>query len=258
MNKPKRFLIILSACFATTIMTNSVATEVNLKPVVDQSAKINESAARSQQKIDRLAEQIDNKLQAFKAVNKEIDGLKVYNAQMSRQIENQLLQMQSLSDSIEKVSVIERQITPLMLRMIDGLKDFVALDVPFLEEERKTRIDSLETMMDRADVAVSEKFRRVLEAYQIEVDYGRTIEAYSGLASLGNGSGEQEVNYLRIGRVALVYQTRDRKQMGIWNQNERRWDPLDDDFRSHILKGLRMAKKQMAPDMIVVPVSAAE
>lgn len=256
MNKPKRFLIALSACFAASAMTFSVAAEVNLKPVVDQSAKINESAARSQQKIDRLAEQIDNKLQEFKAVNKEIDGLKIYNAQMSRQIENQLLQMQSLSDSIEKVSVIERQITPLMLRMIDGLKDFIALDVPFLEEERKNRIDSLVAMMDRADVAVSEKFRRVLEAYQIEVDYGRTIEAYTGLAKFG--SSEQEVNYLRIGRVALVYQTRDRKQMGIWNQKDRRWDELDGEFRSHTLKGLRMAKKQMAPDMIVVPVPAAE
>ena len=235
---------------------NSYAEADELKVVVDNSAVINESAIKSQQKVDRLADEIQSKLQQFKSVNKETDGLKIYNAQMNRQIENQLLEMTRLSESMDQVTVIERQITPLMLRMISGLEEFVKLDVPFLPEERQNRLTQLNEMMDRADVAVSEKFRRVLEAYQVEVDYGRTIEAYAGNAEV-NGQ-QQEVNYLRIGRVALVFQTRDKQNMGIWDEKAREWKPLDSSYRSQISKGLRMAKKQLAPDMIIVPIAAAE
>jgi len=226
-----------------------------LKTVVDKSAVINQSAAASQKTVDGLAEQIQDKLQQFKSVTKESDGLKVYNAQMQRQIKNQLIEMQRLADSMDQVTVIERQITPLMLRMIAGLEEFVTLDVPFLLEERTDRIANLKNMMDRADVAVSEKFRRVLEAYQVEVDYGRTIESYAGNAEFDGQN--QQVNYLRIGRVALVYQSRDKQTMGVWDQQIKQWSDLDSDYRSQVSKGLRMAQKQLAPDMIIVPVPVA-
>ena len=106
--------------------------------------------------------------------------------------------MEDLNASMDKVSVIERQITPLMIRMITGLEQFVGLDVPFLKDERAKRISSLKQMMDRADINSSEKFRRLLEAYQVEVDYGRTIEAYTALQSVDGQ--EREVDFLRIGR----------------------------------------------------------
>lgn len=249
MNKLCVLIIIVS------VFSSAVSGADKLKTVVANSAEINQSAAKSQMKVDRLAEQIQGKLQQFKAVNKEIEGLQVYNAQMTRQIENQLIEMDHLAGSIDQVTVIERQITPLMLRMIAGLEEFVSLDMPFLPEERQKRLSGLNEMMDRADVAVSEKFRRVLEAYQVEVDYGRTIESYAGNANV-DGS-EQEVNYLRIGRVALVFQSRDKKNMGIWDQTNKQWNPLDNDYRTQVTKGLRMAQKQLAPDMIIVPITTA-
>jgi len=236
-----------------TLLTTGIFAD-ELKTVVEKSAVINNSAVKSQKNVDRLAEQIQAKLQQFKSVNKETEGLKIYNAQMSRQIENQILEMQQLSESMDQVTVIERQITPLMLRMISGLEEFVSLDVPFLPEERANRIESLNEMMDRADVAVSEKFRRVLEAYQVEVDYGRTIESYADNTTIDGQ--EQEVNFLRIGRVALVYQSRDKQSMGIWDQQNKQWKELGNEYRTQINKGLRMAQKQLAPDMIIVPVPA--
>jgi hypothetical protein len=142
-----------------------------------------------------------------------------------------------------------------MARMISTLEEFVALDVPFLEAERSKRINDLNEMMSRADIAVSEKFRRVLEAYQVEVDYGRTIEAYSGLLEL---DGQQtDVDFLRIGRVSLVYQTRDGSQLGQWQQGEKQWQPLPQDYRLGINKALRIARKQLAPDLMLVPLSSS-
>lgn len=227
-----------------------------LEPVVSVAAQINESAGSSQQKINQLTDQIVDKLQQFKTINKETDGLKVYNAQLNKQIASQEQEMTDLNAAIDEVSVIERQITPLMLKMIEGLSQFVELDVPFLPEERAKRIASLHSMMDRADVSPSEKFRRVMEAYQVEVDYGRTIEAYSGIQVVDGQ--ERDVEFLRIGRTALVYQTRDASVQGIWNKQTKQWEALPASYRSQITKGLRMAKKQLAPDLLMMPVSMTE
>ncbi len=246
-------LLVAGALAATPVLAQD---DEVLKPVVDEAAKINESAAKSQEKINGITDQIDSKLQQFKTLMKEIEGLEVYNTQLRKQINNQEQEMADLNAAIDEVSVVERQITPLMMRMIDGLEQFVALDVPFLPEERSNRVADLRAMMDRADVAASEKFRRVMEAYQVEMDYGRTMEAYSGIHSI-NGQ-ERDVEFLRLGRTALIYQTRDASMQGVWNKQTRQWEELDSSYRTQITKGLRMAKKQLAPDLLMLPVAITD
>ncbi len=238
-----------SLSYATPIMAEN---DKKLTQVVDAGQEINKSASQSQLRVNDISDQIQTKLQQFKTINKEIDGLSVYNLQMKAQVDNQLKELSQIALSMEQVSIIERQISPLMARMIETLDNFVALDVQFLTAERNQRIAGLKNMMDRADVAISEKFRRVLEAYQIEVDYGRTIEAYTGLIEI-DGS-EQNVDFLRIGRVSLVYQTRDGQKLGLWDNQSRTWQPLSAQYRLNINKGLRIARKQLAPDLIIVPV----
>ena len=239
------------------IVAASAAVHANdLNMVIDKSSEINNLAAQSQTKIDKIADSMQGRLQQFKTLNKEIEGLAVYNAQLTKQLNNQIEEMESLNLSMDQVSIIERQITPLMLRMITGLEQFVALDVPFLKQERKQRLESLNAMMERADISSSEKFRRVLEAYQVEVDYGRTIEAYTALLDVDNK--EREVDFLRIGRLELIYLTRDGKQAGSWDQQSQSFVALPDSTISQINKGLRIARKQLAPDMLTLPIHAAE
>ena len=237
---------------ASALAFSSQAQDEKLNEVVSAGQQINHSANKSQLKVDSINEQIQSKLQQFKTVNKELDGLQVYNNQMQTQLDNQLKELAQLDVSMEQVSIIERQISPLMARMIDTLDAFVSLDVPFLPEERTNRIANLKSMLERADIAVSEKFRRVLEAYQVEVDYGRTIEAYTGLLDVAGT--ERDVDFLRIGRVALIYQTRDGQNLGRWDQNSKAWQELPAKYRLDINKGLRIARKQLAPDLITVPV----
>jgi hypothetical protein len=249
----------LSAAFLAIFITagNSIAQQdKNLEPAVKKATEINQSAAKSQQKINNIAEQIVNKLQQFKAINKETTGLDVYNDQLQKQIDNQMQEMSDLNASIDGVSIIERQITPLMLRMITGLAQFVALDVPFLAQERNNRVVELQAMMNRADIAPSEKFRRVMEAYQVEMDYGRTLEAYSGLHIIDGQ--ERDVDFLRVGRTALIYQTRDASLQGTWNKQTRQWEALSSSYRTQVTKGLRMAKKQLAPDLLMLPIAMTD
>ena len=218
--------------------------------------RINTQARTSQGKIEALTEETRGLYTDYKLVLDEIEGLRVYNRQLERQIADQNRELSQLSDSIDRVTVIERQITPLMLRMIDGLEEFVRLDLPFLLTERRDRVERLRTIMDRADVAVSEKFSQVLQAYQIENEYGRTMEAYGDTISVDGTN--YIVDVLKMGRVALVYQTSDGEQTGMWNDTERRWEPLGDEYTAPVRNGIRMARQQLAPGLLVLPVINAQ
>ena len=159
--------------------------------------------------------------------------------------------------SLADVTIIQRQITPLVIRMIDGLEEFVALDLPFHLQERGDRIAFLRNNLDRADVTTAEKFRQVLEAYKIEIEYGRKIDTYKDTITIEGV--EREFNVLRVGRVALLYQTPDLAVSGHWNVATRSWEELDSaQYRSAIQNGIRMANKQAAIDLLMLPVAAPE
>ena len=132
-------------------------------------------AQESQQRIDKVVEQTRKMEDTYRAALKEIDGLKIYNQLLELQIENQARVKVDLEQSILVASQINRNIVPVLVGMIDALDQFVQMDVPFLMEERTNRVNSLDELMQREDVTVAEKFRKVTEAYQIENDYGKTI-----------------------------------------------------------------------------------
>jgi hypothetical protein len=207
----------------------------------------------SQSRIDALSEETDKMLAEYRTRLKQIDALRIYNSQMEQLIASQDMEMASLRRQIDDVEVVGRGVTPLMLKMIDGLDAFVKLDIPFLKEERSRRLANLRDLMGRADVTNAEKYRRILEAYQIENDYGRTIEAYRG--TLPDG---RTVDFLRVGRIALIYQSLDADEAAVWDPAESQWIELDSSYRMAIKQGLRIARKQSAPDLIRLPLPAAQ
>ena len=211
-------------------------------------------AQQSQERINSIVEGTRSLEDQYRAINKEIDGLKVYNRLMRAQVDGQQSVLEDIALSIDQVDVINRQIFPLMERMIDGLDQSVKLDVPFLMEERVERIDNLRSIMERSDVSGAEKFRKVMEAYQIELDYGTSSEFYTQSLTLEDGA-TRSYNILRIGRVGLYFQSDDSKITGHWDNAQRAW-VLDDSARSDIRTGLRMARQLIAPELIVVPVAA--
>ena len=212
-------------------------------------------AQESQQRIDKVVEQTRKMEDRFRAALKEIDGLKIYNQLLELQIENQARVKVDLEQSILVASQINRNIVPVLVGMIDALDQFVQMDVPFLMEERTNRVNSLDELMQREDVTVAEKFRKVTEAYQIENDYGKTIETYKDTLEVDGKT--LELDFLRIGRVSFLYQSVDGDVSGVWNQKTRSWENADDN-RNGIKAGLKIAKKQVAPDLVILPVDSAE
>jgi hypothetical protein len=227
----------------------------DLDTVVAQRMDINESAAKSQTRIDELSAQLDTAVAVYRNTNQRIDALRTYNHQLEALISSQDAEVAALRGEIDEVELIAREVIPLMLGMIEALDNFVALDVPFLAEERAVRVAELRKLMARSDVTDAERYRRIIEAYQIENDYGRTIEAYQG--ELDVDGKARLVEFLRVGRIALLYQTLDGSETGVWDHQNQEWKDAADS-RSAVRKGIRVARKQTAPDLMRIPVPAAE
>ena len=226
-----------------------------LSQILETQTERTLKAQESQVRVDKVVTQTRTMEDQFRANLKEIDGLRIYNKLLELQIENQERVKVDLEQSIANVAIVNRQIVPVMTRMIDSLEQFIALDVPFLNQERTDRVEALKELMSRQDVTVAEKFRKVTEAYQIENDYGRTIETYKDTLDLDGAI--LELDFLRIGRIALMYQSVDGKISGVWNQDTQSWDDASSQ-RNQIKLGLSIAKKQVPPDLVILPVDSPE
>lgn len=244
-----------ASVFAVGAWLTAPASAATLQDIFDLSAEGIRVAQASQERINALDAETQSLLTDYRLVLRTIEDLKAYNIQKEREIADQERQMRTLRSSIERATMIDRQILPLIGRMIDVLEQFIQNDVPFLLASRMERVNELRDIMDLSDVSPSEKFRRVFEAYQIENDFGRTIEAYQGTVSL-NGE-DLEGTFLRIGRIGLYFQTQDQSVSAHWNRATGQWEEING-FDRAIDKGIKIAESQIAPDLVRLPILKAE
>jgi hypothetical protein len=245
----------LALVTAFAVVGTGTAVAVDLDQLVAQRMAVNDEGANSQVRIDKISDDTDRLTAEYRVVIQRIDALRVYNQQVSDLIASQEEEMTSLRRQIDDVELVGREVTPLMLGMLDAIENFVDLDVPFLPEERAERVAGLHDVMIRADVTDAERYRRIVEAYQIENEFGRTIEAYQGELNLEGTT--RQVDYLRIGRVGFYYQTLDGTETGAWDQKQRAWVDASNSA-SGVRLGIRMANKQTAPDLLRLPLPTAE
>ena len=255
-SKTRSQIFLTAFILSSFFMVNGIVAQT-VDDVLIADAKRLQLAQASQERINERVQGTRTITDQYRAINKEIDGLKVYNRLMSAQVQGQEATLDDIKISMDQVDVINRQIFPLMERMIDGLEQSVSLDIPFLLEERINRIDVLKETLSRSDVSVAEKFRKVMEAYQIELDYGSSAEFYKQSLNLGEDYGVRDYNMLRIGRIGLYFQSDNSDITGMWDVNVGDW-VIDDDHRNEIRKGLRMARQLIAPELMLIPLPAAE
>lgn len=243
-------------CAGGLLAAAALAGATTLEEVEAVQAERAEAGKQSQSRIDAVVEETDSLEIQYKQVLRELGGLEVHNTIMERQIARQEADIDLLNEAIDEVEASRRQMMPLMVRMIEALDLFVEADAPFLRPERRGRVAGLYTLMEREDVSVAEKFRKVLEAYQIEIEYGHRIEAYK--ASVEHEGATLEVDVLRIGRLALYYQTADQSATRRWDRDANAWVDVDGRDRNQVRYGLRIADQQVAPDLLMLPVAAPE
>lgn len=225
----------------------------SIDPAIREQLATDEAAIAAQKRLNELSDETRELLLQYRQYTSETKNLAAYTSQLATQVASQAEELAFVNKQLEEIEVTSREVMPLMQKMLATLERFVELDVPFQPGERSKRVASLREMMGRADVSISEKFRRIIEAYQIETEYGRTLEAYSG--ELGEGDGARTVRFLRIGRIALLYQTLDGRETGYWDASQKKW-VVDESYRHAVQAGFDVADKKGAPDLLTAPVPA--
>ncbi len=187
---------------------------------------------------------------------KLVEGLKVYNSQLAKQLDGQKTANKEILASVEKAKGLEPQVVPVLNKMLAALEAFVKADLPFHNEERVESIARLKDLMVSPDAKTSDRFRNIMDIYAAEIEYGNTYEAYKAVLDV-NGT-EIEVDMLRIGRVALYYQTRDQKVTGMWDSANNDWKTLDSSFNRNVRKAIKVAAKTVAPELLSLLIQAPE
>ncbi|OAJ96253.1 DUF3450 domain-containing protein [Vibrio bivalvicida] len=247
MNLIKTSLALLLATSASNTLSNSLDSAQSIQN------KTNAASASSQKRIDFSAEKTLTLKAEIEQLEEEVKNLKVYRDHLTALVTSQAKEVASLDSQIEEIKSTRQGIVPLMYQMVDGLKESLADDAPIKFEQRQQRIAKLDSMMTRADVSDAEKYRRILEAYQIELDYGTKLGLYQGQIALNGENREADVLYL--GRISLVARSLNGTKFWSWDQKSEQWLDVDGSLKADLDKAFSIAAKQTAPSLITLPVS---
>ncbi len=228
--------ILMSACLITTCVVAVSAANVANAQRLDDEGRKQLQEYRFQPRQQAALEKYIQQLEAFRATQQE--------------------QGKALDRQLESIGVTGQNVLPLLSEMINALQDFIKLDLPFQQAERREAVIKLRSMLNRSEVSIAEKYRAVVSAYSDEQAYGRNIGNYRQVIEIDGE--ERTADILRIGRLALYYQTLDGKQVGKWDRALEGWDELPGRYRLAIKQGLRTARKQIAPVLLELPMPAPD
>ena len=249
----KKFILITPLFISLFALAQDQAVE-EANPVTESvavSTKSIEKSGLTQEQIVKLDETTRILLADYQSTTKEFESLKLYSDQVQKIINSQLEEIENIILKIDELDKTNQRIVPLMLKMIEGLENFILLDLPFLMTERTTRVFNLKETMDRGDISTSEKFRLITEAYKTELEYGRTIETYRDNILIDGV--ETSADFLRVGRIALTYLTVDGNKGGYWDTQASSYMKASSSIRRATGDALKIASKQAPPALIKIP-----
>jgi len=236
------------------VATFGVAAQAQLSTAIKTAERSTAAGAAAQARIDRIDDQVGDVVREYRAALQEKDTVALNVDQQKIFLKSQKNEIDSLNTQIERVGVIQAQLLPMMLRMIGSLEAFVANDVPFQMEERNARITKLKELAGDPNQSPAELYRQIINAYQIELSYGNQTTSYSENILIG---GEpRKVEFLRIGRVALIYTDSDQK-MHIYNKAKGTYEDLPDGYKLDVQSATRIALEQKTPEVFPAPLPGA-
>ncbi|WP_233205300.1 DUF3450 domain-containing protein [Alkalicaulis satelles] len=208
-----------------------------------------QDGAQAQEQINQLADAADNAERQYLATREEIESQRIFLEQQRVFLLSQENELTALRSQLERVGSIEVDLAPMLLDMYVALEEFIDSDMPFQLDVRRTRLDRIQTALGDANISAAERYRLLLNAYEIEMGYGRSLRAYSEEVEVDGTP--QEANILQIGRVALVRDIGGRLE--IMTQDNRDWRPVSGSMAVDVQRAFRIAREVTTPEVFTAP-----
>lgn len=221
----------------------------------DDVLEAQRTQAELQARIDSTDDEVRARLDALRQAREELRRLTAYNAELAPQVDGQAETLEQRRAAMDSLNRTREALPGLMRRLLERLRLWVEADMPYLQQQRMARVDSLEIMLADAELGRAEKLERVLAAWRIELDYGLEFDAWRGELSVSQGGAARDVEFLRIGRVGWYYVTPDGSEGGVWKVEQARWQLLDSDGIAEVRKGLDIVREQRPPALLNLPLS---
>ncbi|HBV75473.1 MULTISPECIES: DUF3450 domain-containing protein [Vibrio] len=248
----------VNALFVTWLSVSSFSVSADsLSNARNIERQTNQNATNAQKKIDANSDQSFQLQAEVEQLQAQVDNLSLYQDHLNKLVASQEAEKTNIDSQLIDIAETRQGVVPLMYHMIDGLQSLVEQGVPVRLQSREKRLDDLKTLMGRADISDAEKYRRILEAYQIELDYGSKLGTYEGEIELAD-SDTRQVDLLYVGRITLLARSKDAQHAWLWSQAEKQWQEVNSDQKAEINKAYAMAAKQQAPSLLTLPLSVTK
>lgn len=217
---------------------------------LEASVEAQRAQADVQSRIDEVDDTTRAMLEELRRLEGEAQRLEAYNDELEAIVQRQDETLARRETALESAQATRETLPALTRGMVERLERWIETDMPFLRDQRRARVESLEAMLTAPEMDDAERLDRVLSAWRAELDYGREMDAWRGVLE-----EQREVDFLRLGRVGLYYLTPDGREGGVWRVDSQAWQPLDEAARGEMRDGLRMARDRRAPELLSLPVS---
>jgi hypothetical protein len=223
---------------------------------LDASQQAQRAARESQVRVNKLDDEAKALREKRRTAQWRALQLSAYAAQLEEEAANEERKRGELEAQLTRIASTGTDLMPLMRRMVDELDAFIARDLPFMQQARRQRVADLRALLDDPQRGGAEKFRRVMEAYRSEVEYGHSLGAEDAEMACGGVSGPAAL--VRVGRLGLYCVTADGRAAGYWDAAGKKWETLDDDGVEQARRALTVARGEGPPELLVLPVRKAE
>nr|WP_320115813.1 DUF3450 domain-containing protein [uncultured Desulfuromonas sp.] len=180
------------------------------------------------------------------------DTLRQQVARIDQHLAQKHAQIDAQTRRAEETEKLRKGLQNWFQTSAQELEQRIAGSQPFLPEERRKRLEDLNTVLLADDVAVHEQFRRLMEVFEVEAQYGYTSDVYRDKITIDQQ--QREVDMLRLGRLSLFFTTLDGQQGGVFDPLEKRFVYLPDAMVADLNQARQQINGQSTEALTLLPV----